>query len=743
LFPCYVFASRDYFFKIWRARFACIKLRKWLRFSKCTFCEKYRAIRWARSTSKTDKADAINQLLDHYQLIKAERGYATSKANRAMECPTSALSIAIDGTDQLPKGLPQFSRDTSSDAPYTDRIAIKFTIARVHGLGTTCYDHGENIACDPNLTIEIVQRSLKLAEGHLGRLPPELYLQMDNCFRENKNSALFNWLGTLCERGLFPKGVFISFLPKGHTHNEVDQVASRLSVAVRRKNIATRPELYSILKHCFQGVEVVRLTQVADMKSYLNPNGNPNWTQTPFTRVVNINGFRYFKIQLAKLNGGTTRLELRTRDSCQQQHWSIAGDMRRKSAEPSGKDLRDLTCYQGTAIKPIPVTHMVRITKCLEQCRPRLSPHQWESIDLERKGLFEQPQLSELHWDDGGIFEQENDPDVEFAPEPQIREVQFEQHQGIFRNSSDKKNFLARSHPTSLLIGNYVAVADSKDDPSTWPKSTVVANIRVALITGFVKIDATTHIELEFLACRSRQLKNAKWRVMAHPSRIATIPVGDDTNVVATWDVFGFTPKTRIVKYYRSIINYKLMLRAAGEENWNRMPATVASNPADEYESVVNERLTEPILRDSERARDGAGRPDRAYSSVSAQIAPGLAKAADLVDPQGSDSEPEGGDSADEGDEGVDPEASDSEPEDDGEIKQEEYLNAVEPPAFDPAREATIRPHYNWHSHNTGMRAPQLAALWADMVDKNLKWRWAQEAAAGGGRVTRKRKKRQ
>jgi hypothetical protein len=225
-YPQYMKCSRSYFLTLWKDHFPEIKLRKWLRFSKCSTCAEFRRVRWARNTSATEKADAMIKLRSHYKFVKSERAYATAKANLAIERPTEALSIAIDGTDQLPKGLPQFSVDTSDEANKTDRIQVKFVLARVHGLATTCYDHGENIAGDPNLTIEIVQRSLKIAEKRLGKLPPELYIQLDNCFRENKNSYLMNYLGTLCERGLFPGGVYVSFLPKGHTHNEMDQVAA-------------------------------------------------------------------------------------------------------------------------------------------------------------------------------------------------------------------------------------------------------------------------------------------------------------------------------------------------------------------------------------------------------------------------------------------------------------------------------------------------------------------------------------
>ena len=84
------------------------------------------------------------------------------------------------------------------------------------------------------------------AEKISGELPPVLYLQLDNCWRENKNNVLMNWCASLVERGLFPGGIEIGFLPVGHTHNEVDQIASRISIALRRRDILTPEHLIAL-----------------------------------------------------------------------------------------------------------------------------------------------------------------------------------------------------------------------------------------------------------------------------------------------------------------------------------------------------------------------------------------------------------------------------------------------------------------------------------------------------------------
>ena len=96
---------------------------------------------------------------------------------------------------------------------------------------------------------DMLQRTIWHAEEMLGgKLPDKLYVQLDNCWRENKNNAVINWLTSLVERGLFPGGVEIGFLPKGHTHNECDQCASRLAIACRHRDIECPSQLYAILR---------------------------------------------------------------------------------------------------------------------------------------------------------------------------------------------------------------------------------------------------------------------------------------------------------------------------------------------------------------------------------------------------------------------------------------------------------------------------------------------------------------
>ena len=57
----------------------------------------------------------------------------------------------------------------------------------------------------PNCTIEVIQRVLKSEEAKRGSLPKTLYLQLDNCTRENNNTAVSCFVSWLLERAVFER----------------------------------------------------------------------------------------------------------------------------------------------------------------------------------------------------------------------------------------------------------------------------------------------------------------------------------------------------------------------------------------------------------------------------------------------------------------------------------------------------------------------------------------------------------
>ena len=155
----------------------------------------------------------------------------------------------MDGTDQLCNGLPQF-REISKDDCGQMRIKNHLEVVQIAGAPDIikCFVVPEDIPNDSNVSVEVLQRTLKAEEKRRGgSLPSILNVQLDNCRGANKNTYLFSYLTWLVERSAF-EVIYVSFLPVGHTHNGPDRIASRISNAVRRTDIHTEERFLEIVE---------------------------------------------------------------------------------------------------------------------------------------------------------------------------------------------------------------------------------------------------------------------------------------------------------------------------------------------------------------------------------------------------------------------------------------------------------------------------------------------------------------
>ena len=173
-------------------------------------------------------------------------------------------------------GFPYFhEKSKSSSEAYKQRYHLIGVLA--HGVGSWVYTMSDKWKSDSNVTIEVLQRVLTDIERKKG-LPRKLYLQMDNCVRENKNKYVLGYLSWLVERGVFEE-IELSFLPVGHTHEDIDQLFSRLAIALRGRNAVDRTELYTVIRDAYvkwdQPPCCVHLESVANMSAFLEPYLEP------------------------------------------------------------------------------------------------------------------------------------------------------------------------------------------------------------------------------------------------------------------------------------------------------------------------------------------------------------------------------------------------------------------------------------------------------------------------------------
>ena len=141
--------------------------------------------------------------------------------------PDLYLHLTVDGSDNSCDGFPYMAERThGSTKGYKVRSMLYTGI--LHGHFAACFAYSTNLRGGSNVLVEIAHRMLDLylkdAPGN--KLPPTLWIQLDNTCKDNKNRYVFGYAHMLVDSGLFHQ-VQINFLPVGHTHCDIDQLFSR------------------------------------------------------------------------------------------------------------------------------------------------------------------------------------------------------------------------------------------------------------------------------------------------------------------------------------------------------------------------------------------------------------------------------------------------------------------------------------------------------------------------------------
>lgn len=125
------------------------------------------------------------------------------------------------------------------------------------------------------------------------RQPTTLYLQLDNTSKQNKNRYVFAFLAWLVVLGLLTD-VLVSFLPVGHTHEDIDQMFSRFNSYLRHHDAHSRPELSNALQSAYHsrglGVKVEYLDRWNNFSGWVD-----NYLDdAAFAQISAYSQFRYF-----------------------------------------------------------------------------------------------------------------------------------------------------------------------------------------------------------------------------------------------------------------------------------------------------------------------------------------------------------------------------------------------------------------------------------------------------------------
>jgi hypothetical protein len=558
LFPkIYPVVTKDYFLSTWRTFYPHLKVRKWMRFSKCATCINLRANRDAPpgKATKKERDEAGEELNVHYQNVKEERRYSLQKQADAELHPDESMYISLDGTDQLGYGYPHFFMNGKEEK---ERLKAKIMVGCVPGVGVFCFDHLDNIAGDPNLVVECLMRILKAVEKKRGKLARTLYLQFDNCPRENKNTYIVGFCAWLVQRRVFDV-IEMSFLPVGHTHNECDQVASRISLACRHADIFTRSDLADVIKQCYTPVPIVaHIDEVADFKSLVNPDHKQDFSGIVVCPFFFIGSFLDFIIRyscaaahLHRARGVSQPLHykfqringvarVRPKVNVQQQAWSREWNIWRH--EPIGRkcsfDLADMARGH-CAFRVVTPEAVKKMTLALETCRSRMTELDYQSCMSDLRMLANPPKRA-FTWPDGGVFACESLPD---APVSDVKRgdpvrhtaqlVHLREHPRIWssapRMAAEREDAKATTVP--VTVGDFVAIGmNYGGDGHTIPLHEQRA-FWVGQVTGIYHSTNRIQIHWYHTAARSRWI-NGKYKVWNVGNKTAMIPMD---SIWAVW----------------------------------------------------------------------------------------------------------------------------------------------------------------------------------------------------------------
>ena len=142
-------------------------------------------------------------------LCRAERKVYHHHHSKSRSNPEKYTCVIFDGMDQTKTRLPitrKIAKSTQSLYHLRTHITGSLEHTRTsHGKRTYIYIDILRWPHDCNLVIEVLDRVLLDRIRIHGYVAPTLYLQLDNCWRENKNRYMFGYCAMLVEGGVFRK----------------------------------------------------------------------------------------------------------------------------------------------------------------------------------------------------------------------------------------------------------------------------------------------------------------------------------------------------------------------------------------------------------------------------------------------------------------------------------------------------------------------------------------------------------
>jgi len=222
--------------------------------------------------------DEINKARDAYyrRIVKATMN------------PEQYMSLIIDGADQKNNALPHHCKEGKATSALWKQPVHNMGVLS-HGRQPFSFLCNDSMKQGTNVSVEALHRVLLHTKKQEGKLPPNLFLQLDNTCKQCKSQYMLGYLGSLLDSNVFAR-IIVSFLPVGHTHEDIDQMFSAFSKFLKFTNAFCREDLAEVVRKAFQSKAYKHPIHVELMDSIVNfsdfvadklqvPEGISRWYQ--------------------------------------------------------------------------------------------------------------------------------------------------------------------------------------------------------------------------------------------------------------------------------------------------------------------------------------------------------------------------------------------------------------------------------------------------------------------------------
>ena len=192
--------SLSTFYKWWPKH---IKIPKTNSFTKCDTCVRFKMQLGTSGVPFKTRAKWMSEFDTHLDRQMAERQEYYRRRNHAKSHPEEAWCLMVDGMAQFITNLPKMPGNDPKSLFGKKKYDLHVVGVMFHGgVRQQVFVHDSTVPGGPNMTIQCIWNAI-VERSASQRLPPILYLQLDNTASDNKNHHVLEFGAWLVEQGYF------------------------------------------------------------------------------------------------------------------------------------------------------------------------------------------------------------------------------------------------------------------------------------------------------------------------------------------------------------------------------------------------------------------------------------------------------------------------------------------------------------------------------------------------------------